>query len=689
MLLRFGAHSNRLREAIALLVRTLANGVVEWNQVRAMLARRAVALDKCPGIRPIGVGELLQRICGKTMAFVTGDDLKEACGAEQLCAGQKAGIEGAIHAVTSMFNDEETEGLLLVDASNAFNAMSRPLALWNARLYWPRCSRFLFNTYRGFPLILFRQSDASLMSQEGTTQGDPLGMMMYAVGTLQLIKSLKRSQWRQNWYADDSACIGKLSMIREWFDLLQAEGPKWGYYPEPSKSFLVIKDGLEEESRALFGDLNVKIVYSHRFLGGVIGSPAQKKEYVREKVQKWVEHTEKFAVAAQDSPQAVHAAFTKSLQFEWAFTQRVIEGCSNEYLPLWEAIRKRLMPAITGREVSETEGNLMSLPARLGGLGISNPIDSAQAFRISQRSCELLSASIISGDPLNSNEYYIDVSSVLKGERALRQSIQIQRSAELMHELPLNQQRVLRRITGSSQWLSVLPTAADGFDLSATQFRDALSLRYAHTPQGLPMSCDGCGSPFDVSHALNCKKGGIVKRGHDDVRDVVAGIANLAWGSTVIEPVLRESANGHPALVGDIMVNGVWESGRPAFFDNRIVNADAASYLPQDWHQTARSAANAKHAKYDQAAEERRGSFTPLVCSCDGALEREFGVFIKRASYVLSEKWTRPFSEIAGWVKTKIQFAIIRAVSLRIRGARRKVRPLELEDGAAMPRTGD
>lgn len=72
------------------------------------------------------------------MALITGEDVQEVCGAEQLCAGTKAGIEGAIYIVTKMFDDHENNVLFLMDGFNAFNRVSRPLALWNACVLWPR-----------------------------------------------------------------------------------------------------------------------------------------------------------------------------------------------------------------------------------------------------------------------------------------------------------------------------------------------------------------------------------------------------------------------------------------------------------------------------------------------------------------------------------------------------------------------
>ena len=37
----------------------------------------------------------------------------------QLCAGQDAGCEAAVHAMERVFADEDTEAMILVDASNA------------------------------------------------------------------------------------------------------------------------------------------------------------------------------------------------------------------------------------------------------------------------------------------------------------------------------------------------------------------------------------------------------------------------------------------------------------------------------------------------------------------------------------------------------------------------------------------
>ena len=52
-------------------------------------------------------------------------DVVEASGSLQLCAGQKSGSEAAIHAMHTIFEADETDGVLLIDASNALNALDR------------------------------------------------------------------------------------------------------------------------------------------------------------------------------------------------------------------------------------------------------------------------------------------------------------------------------------------------------------------------------------------------------------------------------------------------------------------------------------------------------------------------------------------------------------------------------------
>ena len=276
-----------------------------------------------------------------------------------------------------------------------------------------------------------------------------------------------------------------------------------------------------------------------------------------------------------------------------------------------------------------------------------------------------------------------------KNSKANREACSEIKSESIMDELPVQQKRVLDRVLEGkmSGWLSVLPIAQDGFDLSAQQFRDQLALRYGKEPLNLPSTCDGCDHVFSLQHAIDCKKDGLVKRGHDNLRDECAKLCEAAWGDVKIEPVIKEASGRlNNDLRADFSVRGVWDGDRLAFFDNCILNADANSRVQNNTsYKTAlKRAAQVKREKYKRACEDIRSSFTPLICTTDGCLHREFSAFLKRLAVRLSAKWHKTLSQVMGWVRVRVQFALIRAIDLRLRSSRKRIRGLGLEDGAAL-----
>jgi len=56
----------------------------------------------------------------------------------------------------------------------------------------------------------------------------------------------------------------------------------------------------------------------------------------------------------------------------------------------------------------------------------------------------------------------------------------------------------------------MMPTHENHFLMSCDVFRDSIALRYGRTPIKMHGFCDGCSQAFDVSHALDCKMGGLV-----------------------------------------------------------------------------------------------------------------------------------------------------------------------------------
>ena len=143
---------------------------VDPATLQTFTACRLMALDKCPGIRPIGISEVVRRIIGKAIISITKDDIRTLAGSVQL-VGEEAGCEVAVHSMKQVLESEETHGIaiVLVDASNAFNTLNREVALRNLLRLYPSITRVLINACRGDGNLYIDCETFS--SQEGTTQG--------------------------------------------------------------------------------------------------------------------------------------------------------------------------------------------------------------------------------------------------------------------------------------------------------------------------------------------------------------------------------------------------------------------------------------------------------------------------------------------------------------------------------------
>ena len=95
-------------------------------------------MDKNPGLRPIGIGEVLRRIACQVVASHIREDIISAVGSLQVCAGQEAGCKSLVHAM------HET-AVLLLDALNAFNTINRNAFLHNITTICPPLARYVRN----------------------------------------------------------------------------------------------------------------------------------------------------------------------------------------------------------------------------------------------------------------------------------------------------------------------------------------------------------------------------------------------------------------------------------------------------------------------------------------------------------------------------------------------------------------
>ena len=200
------------------------------------------------------------------------NNLVESAGCLQLCAGQKSGCEAAAHAMRDIFEEEENDAILLIDASNAFNSLNREALLHNIRYICPPIAIYVRNCY-GKPSRMFVAGGQEIESSEGTTQGDPMAMPSYAMGILPMLARIKPEDEVLNIkhvaYADDIAGSSKLQGLKEWWERANTVGPAFGYHPKASKSWLIVKENKLKEAEMIFEGTGVNITIEGKNTWGI------------------------------------------------------------------------------------------------------------------------------------------------------------------------------------------------------------------------------------------------------------------------------------------------------------------------------------------------------------------------------------------------------------------------------------
>ena len=112
--------------------------------------------------------------------------------------GTKAGAEKIVHATNSFIEGSDKHDYYFggLDCRNAFNSCNRKMFMDNLKSEFPEIFPFFYSLYSGEGDLILWMDDGTnrtIRSSEGTLQGDPAGMFLFALGLkipLQAIEQL-------------------------------------------------------------------------------------------------------------------------------------------------------------------------------------------------------------------------------------------------------------------------------------------------------------------------------------------------------------------------------------------------------------------------------------------------------------------------------------------------------------------
>ena len=159
---------------------------------------------------------------------------------------------------------------------------------------------------------------------------------------------------------------------------------------------------------------------------------------------------------------------------------RTIPNLSDHLQPLEDVISNDFVPSLFGSKVKDLVRRLIALPPKLGGMGITNPIEIANdeyenSIRLTQNLTKMIINQGMFGS-IDENEINEIKKSIAK-EREMKQKEQLKSILESEDLTEMERKKIeICQEAGASNWLTALPLREAGFSLNKQEFRDALAI---------------------------------------------------------------------------------------------------------------------------------------------------------------------------------------------------------------------
>ena len=139
-----------------------------------------VLVKKSDGIRPIAIGYTWRRLAAKCANYYAMNRLGDYFAPIQLEVGISGGCASAIHATLCFMESMPNEFVIAkLDFTNAFNNLRQDAMLEAVYKTVPEIYKFCHLSYSQ-PTKL-RYGSRSILSEEGTQKGDPLGPLLFCI----------------------------------------------------------------------------------------------------------------------------------------------------------------------------------------------------------------------------------------------------------------------------------------------------------------------------------------------------------------------------------------------------------------------------------------------------------------------------------------------------------------------------